>query len=76
MAGYNYNMNSYSYNDNLITATIGNDGTIYQESMQNGRIKIGVDNQVVKDMQEIIDNYYRKTHRITVQLFQKKHPNK
>lgn len=60
MPGFNYNMTGYNYNDNLITASIGSDGTIYQESMSAGRVKIGVDNQTVKEMQEAIDNYYNK----------------
>lgn len=53
--------------DNIFTGMIDLDGNIYNASMRNNRVKIGVDaereqellNQI-EEMQGVIDNYYQK----------------
>lgn len=54
MAEFNYNLNGY-FKEDFFTGTIGADGTIYSQSMSNGKVAIGVDNKIVQEMQNTIN---------------------
>lgn len=58
MANLSYNMQYYG-KDNIFTASIGQDGVIYQEK-SGGQVPVGADMQTVQEMQATIDNYYEK----------------